>query len=79
MKKKADETTLTNYLSLPITRNNNRINNNNNKHSATKMTRVDASNNPEKVKYYHTRSKLHQYLKFSDYIRNADKSYIFIN
>ena len=43
------------------------------------MTRVDASNNPEKVKYYHTRRKLHQYLKFPDYVRNADKSYIFIN
>ena len=48
-------------------------NNNKKKHSATKMTRVYASHNPEKIKYYHTGSKLNQYLKFSDFVRNADK------
>ena len=42
------------------------------------MKPVDASNNPEKVKYYINPSKLHQYLKFSDYVSNADKSNICI-
>ena len=43
------------------------------------MKPVNASNNPEKVKYYINPSKLHQYLNFSDYVSNADKSNIFIS
>ena len=43
------------------------------------MKPVNASNNPEKVKYYINPSKLHQYLKFSDCVSNSDKSNIFIS
>ena len=50
---------------------------NNNIHSTINMTPVDASNNPDKVKYYVKSTKETPKLKIADYVRNADKRYIF--
>ena len=50
---------------------------NNNIHSTIKMTRVDASNNPDKVKYYVKSTKSTPKLKVGDYVRKADKRNIF--
>ena len=50
---------------------------NNNIHSTINMTPVDASNNPDKVKYYVKSTKATLKLKVGDYIRNADKLNIF--
>ena len=41
------------------------------------MTTVDASNNPDKVKYYVKSTKATPKLKVGDYVRNADKRNIF--
>ena len=49
------------------------ITNNNNIHSTFNMTPVDASNNPDKVKYsfiYRNNKPKH---KTGDYVKNADK------
>ena len=48
---------------------------NNNIHSTINMTPVDASNNPDKVKYYVNSTKAKP--KFNDYVRNVDKRNIF--
>ena len=60
------------------------ITHNNNIHSTINMTPVDASNNPDKVKYYinDTASQIKSTkatpnFKFGDYVRNADKCNIF--
>ena len=50
---------------------------NNNIHSTNKMTPVDASNNPDKVKYYDNSTKIKSKFKVGDYVRNADKRNIF--
>ena len=57
---------------------------NNNIHSTINMTPVDASNNPDKVKYYISETasqikstKATPKLKVGDYVRNADKRNIF--
>ena len=57
---------------------------NKNIHSTINMTPVDASNNPDKVKYYisETASQINSTkatpnLKIGDYVRNADKRNIF--
>ena len=51
---------------------------NNNIHSTINMTpAVDASNNPDKVRYYVKSSKATPKLKVGDYVRNADKRNIF--
>ena len=57
---------------------------NNNIHSTISMTPVDASNNPDKVKYYisETASQINSTkatpkFKVGDYVRNADKRNIF--
>ena len=50
---------------------------NNNIHSKINMTPVDASNNPDKVKYYVKSAKATPKFKVGDYIRNADKRNIF--
>ena len=57
---------------------------NNNIHSTINMTPVDASNNPDKVKYYisETASQINSTkatpkFKVGDYVRNADKRNIF--
>ena len=50
---------------------------NNNIHSTINMTPVDASNNPDKVKYYVKSTKATPKFKFDDYVRNADKRNIF--
>ena len=50
---------------------------NNNIHSTINMTPVDASNNPDKVKYYVKSTKATPKLKVGDYVRNADKRNIF--
>ena len=47
--------------------------NNNNIHSTINMTPVDASNNPERVKYYVKSTKATPKLKVGHYVRNADK------
>ena len=47
---------------------------NNNIHSAINMTPADASNYPDKVKYYVKSNKATQ---VGDYVRNADKRNIF--
>ena len=47
---------------------------NNNIHSAINMRPVDASNNPDKVKYYVKSNKATQ---VGDYVTNADKRNIF--
>ena len=41
------------------------------------MTQVDASNNPDKVRYYVKSTKATPKLKVGDYVRNADKRNIF--
>ena len=46
---------------------------NKNIHSTINMTPVDASNNPDKVKYYVNSTKATPKLKVVDYVRNADK------
>ena len=50
---------------------------NNNIHSTIKMTPVDASNNPDKVKYYVNSAKATPKFKVGDYVRNVDKRNIF--
>ena len=50
---------------------------NNNIHSTLNMTPVDASNNPDKVKYTFNFKNIKPKLKVGDYIRNADKRNIF--
>ena len=50
---------------------------NNNIHSTINMTPVDASNNPDKVKYAFNFKKIKPKLKVGDYVRNADKRNIF--
>ena len=50
---------------------------NNNIHSTINMTPVDASNNPDKVKYYVKSTKATQKHKVGDYARKADKRNIF--
>ena len=49
------------------------ITHNTNFHSTITMIPVDASNNPDKVKYYVNSTKATPKLKFGDYKRNADK------
>ena len=46
---------------------------NNNIHSTINMTPVDASNNPDKVKYTFSFKNIKPKLKVGDYVRNADK------
>ena len=46
---------------------------NNNIHSTINMTPVDASNNPDKVRYYVKSTKAAPKLKVGGYVRNADK------
>ena len=46
-------------------------------HSTINMTPVDASNNPDKVKYYVNSTKIKPKLKVVDYVRNAVKRNIF--
>ena len=41
------------------------------------MTSVDASNNPDKVRYYVKSTKATPKFKIGDYVRNADKRNIF--
>ena len=41
------------------------------------MTPVDASNNPDKIRYYVKSNKATPKFKVSDYVRNADKRIIF--
>ena len=53
------------------------ITHNNNIHSKINMTPVDASNNPDKVRYYVKSTKATPKLKLVDYVRNADKRNIF--
>ena len=50
---------------------------NNNIHSTIHMTHVDASNKPDRVKYYVKSTKATSKLKVGDYVRNAEKRYIF--
>ena len=50
---------------------------NNNIHSTINMTPVDASNNPDKVKYTFNFKNIKPKLKVGDYVRNADKRNIF--
>ena len=50
---------------------------NNNIHSTINMTPVDASNNPDKVKYYVKSIKAAPKFKVGDYVRKADKRNIF--
>ena len=50
---------------------------NNNTHSTINMTPVDASNNPDKVKYSFIYRNIKPKLKVGDYVRNADKRNIF--
>ena len=49
----------------------------NNIHSTFNISPVDASNNPDKVKYYVNSTKATQKFKVVDYFRNADKRNIF--
>ena len=46
-------------------------------HSTINMTPVDASNNPDKVKYYVNSTKAKPKFKVGDYVRNADNRNIF--
>ena len=46
-------------------------------HSTIKMTPVDASYNPDKVKYTFTFKNIKPKLKVGDYVKNADKRNIF--
>ena len=50
---------------------------NNNIHSTNNMTPVDASNNPDKVKYTFSFKNIKPKLNVGDYVRNADKRNIF--
>ena len=50
---------------------------NNNVYSTINMTPVDASNNPDKVRYYVKSTKAAPKIKGADYVRNADKRNIF--
>ena len=50
---------------------------NNNIHSTINMTPVDASNNPDKVKFTFSFKNIKPKLKVGDYVRNADKRNIF--
>ena len=50
---------------------------NNNTHSTINMTPVDASNNPDKVKYYVKSTKATPKFNVGEYVRNADKRNIF--
>ena len=50
---------------------------NNNIHSTINMTPVDASNNPDKVKYTFSFKNIESKLKVGDYVRNAVKRNIF--
>ena len=50
---------------------------NNNIHSTINMIPVNASNNPDKVKYYVISTKATTKFKVGDYVRNADKRNIF--
>ena len=50
---------------------------NNNTHSTINMTPIDASNNPDKVRYYVKSTKALPKFKVGDYVRNADKRNIF--
>ena len=50
---------------------------NNNIHSTINMTPVDASNNPDKVKYTFSFKNIKPKLKVGDYVRNVDKRNIF--
>ena len=50
---------------------------NNNIHSTINMTLVDASFNPDKVKYSFIYRNIKPKLKVGDYVRNADKRNIF--
>ena len=50
---------------------------NNNIHSTINMSPVDASNNPDKVKFYVNSTKATPKFKVGDYDRNADKRNIF--
>ena len=53
------------------------ITNKNNIHSTINMTPFDASNNPDKVKYYVKSTKATPKFKVGDYVRNADNCNIF--
>ena len=46
---------------------------NNNIHSTITMTPVDASNNPDRVRYSFIYRNIKPKLKVGDYVRNADK------
>ena len=46
---------------------------NNNIHSTINMSPVDASNNPDKARYYVSSTKAEPKFKVGDYVRNADK------
>ena len=50
---------------------------NNNIHSTINMTPVDASNNPDKVKYTFSFKNIKPKLNVGDYLRNVDKRNIF--
>ena len=50
---------------------------NNNTHSTINMTPVDASNNPDKVKYSFNFKNIKPKLKVGYYLRNADKRNLF--
>ena len=50
---------------------------NNNIHSSITMTPVDASNNPDKVKYTFSFKNIKPKLNVGDYVRNVDKRNIF--
>ena len=50
---------------------------NNNIHSSINMTPVDASNNPDKVKYSFSFKNIKPKLNVGDYVRNVDKRNIF--
>ena len=50
---------------------------NNNIHSTINMTPVDASNNPDQVKYTFNFKNIKTKFKVGDYVRNADKRNIF--
>ena len=50
---------------------------NNNIHSTINMTPVDASNNPDKDRYYVKSAKAAPKFKVGDYVRNSDNRNIF--
>ena len=50
---------------------------NKNIHSTINMTPIDASNNPDKVRYYVKSTKATPKSKVGDYVRNSDKRNIF--